>query len=202
MIDAGAVLRQQQRQAPCRSSARVAQLAGHCTASAAPTPVPGLLPEQRQEFLDRGFVVMRGLLSPTEVDQLAGPVFSAYKNHEYEASAAYDRPDLPGGGLQEGQGYDGATNQEAYLYPKPGNFPLGSRILESKPELLDASANHPRIIAAVEDLLGDQAVLSQYQIYMRTPGAKGTGNSTEKTPGEGTHYDYKPWRPVGSFLNW
>jgi hypothetical protein len=22
------------------------------------------------------------------------------------------------------------------------------------------------------------------------------------TPGQATHYDYKPWRPAGSFLNW
>ena len=37
---------------------------------------------------------------------------------------------------------------------------------------------------------------------MRTPGSKGTASGSKERRGGGTHYDYKPWRPVGSFLEW
>merc|ERR1712137_1519266 len=56
--------------------------------------------------------------------------------------------------------------------------------------------------AAVEQLLGDRAVLSQYQVFNRTPGSLGTGGANKANIGAGVHYDYKPWRGVGSFFNW
>jgi hypothetical protein len=36
---------------------------------------------------------------------------------------------------------------------------------------------------------------------MRPPGA-GVPNNAEWVPGRGAHYDYKPWRCVGSFVKW
>ena len=51
---------------------------------------------------------------------------------------------------------------------------------------------HPKVIAAVEILLGGRAYLSQYDIKLRQPGY---------IDGE-VHYDYKPYRTVGSSLNW
>ncbi len=60
----------------------------------------------------------------------------------------------------------------------------------------------PKLVRAVETLLKDRCVLSQYLAYARTPGSLGTGAGTAQTPGFGAHYDYKPWRPVGSFLRW
>ena len=47
------------------------------------------------------------------------------------------------------------------------------------------SCEHPFVVAAVEALLDDEAVLSQYQVYCRTPGAKGTGNGSRSTRGAG-----------------
>jgi hypothetical protein len=48
------------------------------------------------------------------------------------------------------------------------------------------------IVSAVEALLGSPANLSQFDIKLRAPGYAG---------GE-VHYDYKPYRTVGSSLNW
>ena len=51
---------------------------------------------------------------------------------------------------------------------------------------------HPDIVAAVETLLCGPAYLSQYDVKLRRPGYA-TGE---------VHYDYKPYRTVGSSLNW
>ena len=74
-----------------------------------------------------------------------------------------------------------------------GNFPLGfGRLLAHNPELATVTCGHPAVLGAVEQLLGKPATVSQFIHTLRTPGSGGTG----------THYDYKPWRPVGSFLDW
>ena len=140
-----------------------------------------------REYAERGFTVLRALLSADEVEQLYQPIRAAYVSGDYEASAVYDSP-------------EGSTT--AQRYPVPGNHCLGSRIMGSAPHIMSVSADHPAIYSAVEKLLGSDAVLSQYQVYMRTPGSKGTAAGSKDRPGGGTHYDYKPWRPVGSFLEW
>ena len=140
-----------------------------------------------EEFERRGFLVLRGALCAAELELLAAPVRAAYESHDYEASAAYDAPD------------DGAPWPPG-RYPAPGNHCLGSRILDRAPEVLPVSADHPLVLGAAEQLLGEAATLSQFQVYMRTPGAKGTGEARADNVGAGVHYDYKPWRPVGSFV--
>lgn len=79
----------------------------------------------------------------------------------------------------------------------PGAHPRTIRPAACPPHrVVPLSCGHPFVVRAVETLLEDRAVLSQYQVYCRTPGAKGTGNGSQQTPGAGAHYDYKPWRPV------
>jgi hypothetical protein len=109
--------------------------------------------ERAKEYAEQGFTVLRGLLSADELAELTKPILAAYTSHDYEASAAYDVP----------------AGQESARYPAPGNHCLGSRLLAAAPQVMRASADHPAVVAAVEELLGDQAVLSQYQVYMRTP---------------------------------
>ena len=77
---------------------------------------------------------------------------------------------------------------------------MGPRVLEDNPEIADFSLAHPKIVSAIEELFGEPAVLAQYWSIMRPPGA-----GVEHEPfvkGSGAHYDYKPWRCVGSYVKW
>jgi len=127
-------------------------------------------------FDDIGYHVLRGVLTEAEVDRLAGPIRAAFV-----AGA-----------------YDGFTEDAAY--PSRGRYSMGPRILEAHPEIADVSLAHPAIVAAVEGLFGEPATLAQYWSIMRTPGA-GVGDAPFVN-GSGVHYDYKPWRCVGSFVKW
>ena len=64
--------------------------------------------------------------------------------------------------------------------------------LRQLPGLATASCDHPRVIGAVERALGDDAELSQFGALTWAPDAGGVG----------LHFDYKPFRVVGSFLDW
>ena len=127
-------------------------------------------------FDDTGYRVLRGALTEAEVDRLAGPIRAAFAAGEY----------------------DGFRQKAAY--PSPGVYSMGPRILEKHPEIAGVSLAHPAIVAAVEDLFGEPAALAQYWSIMRPPGA-GVGDEPFVN-GSGAHYDYKPWRCVGSFVKW
>ncbi len=156
-----------------------------------------LTQEQINSYYQNGFVILRNAFTPEEVKNMYDPIIKAYEEHDYEASPAYDRPKHIGYGPR----ITGAQ-PDKYLYPKPGNFPMSSRMMDRDPTIVPRSCEHPLVVNSCETLLNDRAILSQYQIYCRTPGANGTGKASEETQGFGSHYDYKPWRPVGSFLNW
>jgi len=128
------------------------------------------------EFEKNGYYVLRGVLTEEEVDRLAGPIRNAFTSGDYD------------------------TYKEGSAYPLPGIHSMGPRILENHPEIADVSLAHPAIMGAVEALFGEPATLAQYWSIMRPPGA---GVSTEPfVKGSGAHYDYKPWRSVGSYVNW
>ena len=127
-------------------------------------------------FDDTGTRVLRGVLKEAEVDRLAGPIRAAFAAGEYDG-----------------------FNRDA-AYPSPGAYSMGPRILQEHPEIADVSLAHPAVVAAVEDLFGEPATLAQYWSIMRTPGA-GVGDEPFVN-GSGAHYDYKPWRCVGSFVKW
>eukprot|EP01045_Picozoa_sp_COSAG04_P010543 COSAG04_NODE_648_length_11585_cov_20.935335_8_plen_181_part_00 len=149
-------------------------------ATAEAAPAGTLSAAQVAEFFDNGFVVARDLLSPScasaqttsersapdgaarrEVARLADPIHAGFENHLYE-----------GGKIS---------------YPDPANrYSLGSRILLESPDAAKVSCDHPKIVSAVEELLGGRAVLSQYQSYLSPPGYVNSGSTTH-TAGHGTH---------------
>ncbi|MDP6700865.1 MAG: phytanoyl-CoA dioxygenase family protein [Candidatus Latescibacteria bacterium] len=128
------------------------------------------------EFAENGFYVLRGVLTEDEVDRLAGPIRAAF------AAGTYD-----------------GFNAEA-AYPQPGVYSMGPRVLADHPEIAEVSLAHPGIVGAVEELFGEPATLAQYWSIMRPPGA-GVGDEPFVS-GSGAHFDYKPWRCVGSFVKW
>jgi len=75
-------------------------------------------------------------------------------------------------------------------YPEPGRYTLANNCLKD-PDLAFI-VEHPAIVPAVTQLLGDEPRLTAYVIYDRTPGGEGIP----------AHNDYKRWRPVGSSMNW
>ncbi len=128
------------------------------------------------EFDNTGYHVLRDILTEAEVDRLAGPIRAAFVAGDYD------------------------TFKEDSAYPLPGVYSMGPRILQRHPEIADVSLAHPAIVAAVEDLFGEPATLAQYWSIMRTPGA-----GVDEKPfvnGSGAHFDYKPWRCVGSYVKW
>ena len=127
-------------------------------------------------FDDIGYHVLRGVLTEAEVDRLAGPIHAAFVDGTY----------------------DGCREDSAY--PATGRHTMGPRILETHPEIADLSLAHPAIVGAIESLLGEPATLAQYWSIMRTPGT-GVGDAPFVN-GSQAHFDYKPWRCVGSFLKW
>ncbi len=130
----------------------------------------------KSEFEENGYFVLRGVLTETEVDRLARPIRAAFVRGDYD------------------------TFRKGPAYPSPGIHSMGPRVLEEHPEIAELSLAHPKITAAVEALFGEPATLSQYWSIMRPPGA-GLGDKPFVN-GSGAHYDYKPWRCVGSFLKW
>ena len=130
----------------------------------------------KNEFEKNGYYVLRNVLTKTEVDRLAQPILAAFD------SGAYD------------------TYRKESAYPLPGIHSMGPRILDQHPNLAELSLAHPVIVEAIQELFGEPATLAQYWSIMRPPGA-GVGNSPF-VKGSGAHYDYKPWRCVGSYVKW
>ncbi|MDE0728228.1 MAG: phytanoyl-CoA dioxygenase family protein [Alphaproteobacteria bacterium] len=130
----------------------------------------------KNEFEKNGYYVLRNVLTNTEVGRLAGPIRAAFNSGDYD------------------------TYQEGSAYPSPGIHSMGPRVLEEYPDLAELSLAHPAIVAAVQELFGEPATLAQYWSIMRPPGA-GVGDKPF-IKGSGAHYDYKPWRCVGSYVKW
>ncbi len=128
------------------------------------------------EFEENGFYVLRGALTEDEVDRLAGPIRAAFANGTYDNFKA-----------------------EA-AYPQPGVYSMGPRVLAEHPEIAEISLAHSGIVGAIEELFGEPATVVQYWSIMRPPGA-GVGDEPF-VKGSGAHFDYKPWRCVGSFVKW
>lgn len=130
----------------------------------------------KNEFEKNGYYVLRGVLTEAEVDRLARPIRAAFQRGDYD------------------------TFQEGSAYPLPGIHSMGPRVLEDNPEIAEVSLAHPAIVEAIEELFGEPATLAQYWSIMRPPGA-GIGDEPFVN-GSGAHYDYKPWRSVGSYVKW
>ena len=130
----------------------------------------------KEEFEKNGYYVLRGVLSEAEVDQLATPIRAAFARGDYD------------------------TFHKGPAYPAPGIHSMGPRVLEDHPEIADVSLAHPAIMEAIEELFGEPATLAQYWSIMRPPGAGLSDKPFLK--GSGAHYDYKPWRCVGSYVKW
>lgn len=130
----------------------------------------------KEEFEKNGYYVLRGVLTEAEVNQLAMPIRAAFTRGDYD------------------------TFYRGPAYPAAGVHSMGPRVLEDHPEIADVSLAHPKIIEAIEELFGEPATLAQYWSIMRPPGA-GLADKPFVN-GSGAHYDYKPWRCVGSYVKW
>lgn len=124
-----------------------------------------LSPEQLASYRQDGFLVLKGQIPEADIAR-------------YEAAMERNPP------------LDGSLDPNAANYPEPGRYTLALNCLKD-PDLAPL-AEHPAIVPAVSEILGDRPVLTAFVIYDRTPGG----------PGIPSHNDYKRWRPVGSSMNW
>lgn len=163
-------------------SALSAPLPERCSAV---TVTPAELTEsQIVEYNTKGFLVLRNAIDPHEHAALAERIHSAFRN-----------------GIMDDYGDHHA---KGIHYPNPKvRYDHGSLLLEKDPEVARLSLDQPTVVKAVEQLLQGPAVISQWRTYINPPGF-----STERVTGRpyqdgrGAHYDCKPWRPAGSFLDW
>ena len=122
-----------------------------------------LSPEQVRAYQRDGFLVLRGQIADSEIVRL---------------ELGFERNPPLDGTLQK------------LRYPEPGRYTLANHCLKD-PDLIFI-AEHPDIVSAATQLLGDAPRLTAFVIYDRTPGG----------PGLPRHNDYKRWRPVGSSMDW
>lgn len=131
------------------------------------TPMASQLSDSELANYERdGFLVRRGVLSDAEISRL---------------ETGFSRqPPL------DGTLYDVRRLE----YPEPGRYTLANNSLKD-PDL-GFVVEHPAVLGAAAQLLGDEPRLTAFVVYDRTPGG----------PALGSHNDYKRWRPVGSSMNW
>ncbi len=119
--------------------------------------------QQIADYHEDGYLIVRNVLSPSEADELRRIIQQEVQRSAYPSTLRY---------------------------PEPAKYTVsGNRLADPG---LSSIAEHPTVIGAVESVLGQQAYLTAYVAYLRTPGDKGSG----------AHCDYKRWRPVGSSMNW
>ena len=127
-------------------------------------PIPQRLTnEQHAQYERDGFLVLRGVLQDEELARLDQGIERHVPCHAY----------APG-----------------KIYPESAKYTL-SRQIAADPDLAYI-VEHPTVVGAVEQILGQPAHLTAYVVYVRTPGDAGTP----------AHNDYKRWRPVGSSMDW
>ena len=130
------------------------------------SPSSSLRGDELEAFQRDGLVVLRGFLSEQQLAAISRPV------EELQSAPGSPLLDL-----------DAGTTKF--------NFP-DFQGLRQRPDLASASCDNPRLLAAIERALGEEAELSQFGALTWKPGA----------PGVHLHYDYRPYRVVGSFLDW
>jgi ectoine hydroxylase-related dioxygenase (phytanoyl-CoA dioxygenase family) len=130
--------------------------------------------EEHQFYGDNGYLLVPDLLTSEEVER-----FSAAVVAESEA-----RP---------------AKSAERRA-SKPRSYDVLFEDCLENPDI-NFIVDHPGICRRVEALLGKTARLSAFAIHVKSPGWSGTIGDYKGSI-EGAHCDYKPFRPVGSSLNW
>ena len=133
-----------------------------------------LTQQQKQDYQDNGFLILRKAIPDTELDRLDAGLMRA---------------------LRSGNCLGGDQT-----YPAPATRFTVEGQTQDDPDLLFI-AEHPAIVGPVEELLGGPACLSAFVSYLKTPGATGTGGDYRSVNSTG-HCDYKTYQQAGSSLNW
>ncbi len=120
---------------------------------------------QTDQYQRDGYLILRGAVNEADIQRL-------------ERGVANNPP------------LDGTLDPNAPVYPNPGRYTLATQA-PADPDL-GFIIEHPAIVDGAETLLEEEAVLTAYVIYDRTPQGAGLA----------AHHDYKRWRPVGSSMHW
>jgi ectoine hydroxylase len=102
--------------------------------------------EQQEYYRNNGYLIIRNVLSPSEVDELCRVLLEMAQREAYPP---------------------------ALKYPAPGKYTIcGNQVAQPQ---LAAIAEHPTIVHAVESLLRQPAHLTASVAYIRTPSDQGSG---------------------------
>lgn len=161
---------------------RVAALVDHVVAQhapAAPAPPHGAIDEGcRARFEQSGFLRLPGYFSADELAQMTEPINAAH--------SAGSSPVLEG--APDSLRPSGSASR--FNYP---DIHTGCTTDASVgPKLAEATVGNHRLVAAVETVLGQPAEVAQFGSLLTKPGDEGAL----------VHFDYKPFRVLGSSLQW
>ena len=106
-----------------------------------------LTAEQVAAYERDGFLVLRGQIAKAELQRL-------------ERGVARNPP------------LDGTLQLQKLRFPEPGRYTLANQCLKD-PDLAFV-AEHPNVVSAAAELLGDAPRLTAYVVYDRTPGGFGS----------------------------
>ena len=165
---------------------RVAGLAKHVLAQHEPSAAVAAEDEAaRAQFDQSGFLRLPGYFSVGELTQMTEPVETAHSSSNSPVS-----DDASGGETALSKNLRPSGSSTRFNFP---DIHTGcSTDASVGPELAASTLGNDRLISAVEMVLGEPAEVAQFGALLTKPGDNGAL----------VHFDYKPFRVLGSSPKW
>lgn len=138
-----------------------------------------------KSFRQQGFLVVRGLVSPDEVEELRVHTEDLMQGRLPQQSKPMNERDVKGDSGTTGQGLEAPP---AHLSPEEkAQYFLRIHMLHRQLELHERFMLHPRVLDVLEVLIGPDVLAMQTMLFLKPPGK----------PGQGWHQDsyYIPTHP-------
>ncbi len=141
--------------------------------------------EEYCAFRDQGFLVVRGLVSPAEIEELRGHTEDLMQGNLPQQKSQMSERDVKKDTGTSGQGLEAPP---AHLSPvEKAQYFLRIHMLHRQLELHERYMLHPRVLDVLESLIGPDVLAMQTMLFLKPPGK----------PGQGWHQDsyYIPTHP-------
>ena len=141
--------------------------------------------EEYRAFREQGFLVVRGLVSPAEIEELRSHTDDLMQGNLPQQQSQMSERDTKSDTGTTGQGLEAPP---AHLSPiEKAQYFLRIHMLHRNLELHERYMLHPRVLDVLESLIGPDVLAMQTMLFLKPPGK----------PGQGWHQDsyYIPTHP-------
>ena len=141
--------------------------------------------EEYRTFRSQGFLVVRGLVAPHEIEELSRHTEDLMQGHLPEQQRRMSERDVQS---DSGVSIQGLEAPPEHLSPvEKAQYFLRIHMLHRKLELHERYLLHPRVLDVLEVLIGPDVLAMQTMLFLKPPGK----------PGQGWHQDtyYIPTHP-------